>query len=353
MEQEDPSFWADIKKYEDTLERDPNSYCFAPLSELYRKLDMVDDAIIVAKRGCDIHPEYVGGYMALGRAYFEKGMNAEAREALERVVRVTPENLLAQRILSKIYMDAGEVAAAEESLKTILSQNPDDSESRILLDSLIRTGGVKSQEAAESEEEAGEAGITQPENAEDEFSLEAEFEEVIELEESDIVQEVAEDNTGVRDEEGKSLPPEQRERNGRNLHAGAEIERKDPLTTVTLAELYVSQGFPRRARIIYRELLGADPENMDLKKRIAELDLEIENDGTTAGERSSETDTVGPEEFEAKEESFAGDSPLLMFDSTPLFAEFHATGDRNEAESREQHIIHTLEMWLENIRRMR
>ena len=32
MAQEDPSFWTDIKKYEDTLERDPNSYCFAPPS---------------------------------------------------------------------------------------------------------------------------------------------------------------------------------------------------------------------------------------------------------------------------------------------------------------------------------
>src|SRR5512136_692339 len=112
MEQEGPSFWAEIKKYEDTLERDPNSYCFAPLSELYRKLGMVDDAIIVAKRGCDIHPEYVGGYMALGRAYLEKGMHPESREALEKVIRVTPDNLLAQRLLSKIYMDTGEAAAA-------------------------------------------------------------------------------------------------------------------------------------------------------------------------------------------------------------------------------------------------
>src|SRR5512136_1929568 len=100
MEQESPSFWADIKKYEETLKKDPKSYCFAPLSELYRKLGMVDDAITVAKRGCELHPDYVGGYMALGRGYFEKGMNAEARAALEKVVRVTPDNLLAQRILS-------------------------------------------------------------------------------------------------------------------------------------------------------------------------------------------------------------------------------------------------------------
>ena len=128
MEQEGPSFWADIKKFEDTLEKDPNSHCFAPLSELYRKVGMVDDAINIAKRGCELHPEYVGGYMALGRAFFEKGMNAECRQALEKVVRVTPDNLLAQKILGQIYIDAGDVAAAEKSLKTILAQNPDDTE---------------------------------------------------------------------------------------------------------------------------------------------------------------------------------------------------------------------------------
>jgi len=353
MAQEDPSFWTDIKKYEDTLERDPNSYCFAPLSELYRKLGMVDDAIIVAKRGCEIHPEYVGGYMALGRAYLEKGMNAESREALERVVRVTPDNLLAQRILSKVYIDAGEVAAAEESLKSILSQNPDDSESRILLNSLVRTGGVKPQPASGSEEEAGEAGITQLENDQDEFSPEEDFEELIELEVSDIVQEIGEEITGERDKEGKAPSTEQLGRSALGLFAGEEKERKDPLTTVTLAELYVSQGFARRARIIYRELLEADPENIELKKRLAALDLEIDNDGTTAGEQSLVADAFDLEAVEAEEASFAAESPQVESDSSALFAELRTTGDRYAVGSREEHIIHTLEMWLENIRRMR
>jgi tetratricopeptide (TPR) repeat protein len=353
MAQEDPSFWTDIKKYEDTLERDPNSYCFAPLSELYRKLGMVDDAIIVAKRGCEIHPEYVGGYMALGRAYLEKGMNAESREALERVVRVTPDNLLAQRILSKIYIDAGEVEAAEESLKTILSQNPDDSESRILLNSLIRIGRVNSHPAAESEGETGEAGIWQIENSEDEFSPEEEFEELIELEESDIFQEIAEEITGERDEEGKFPPPEQQDRNDRDFFDGGETERKDPLTTVTLAGLYVSQGFPKRALTIYRELLEADPENIELKNRLAALELEIDTDGTSAGEQSLETDAFDLEAGEADETSFAAESPQVQSDSSTPIAELRTTGDCHAAGSREEHIIHTLEMWLENIRRMR
>ncbi|MGA2150723.1 MAG: hypothetical protein ABSG48_01000, partial [Geobacteraceae bacterium] len=178
-------------------------------------------------------------------------------------------------------------------------------------------------------------------------------EELIELEESDIVQEIGEEITGERDKEGKAPSTEQLGRSALGLFAGEEKERKDPLTTVTLAELYVSQGFARRARIIYRELLEADPENIELKKRLAALDLEIDNDGTTAGEQSLVADAFDLEAVEAEEASFAAESPQVESDSSALFAELRTTGDRYAVGSREEHIIHTLEMWLENIRRMR
>ena len=72
MEQDTTSFWTDIKKYEDILASDQNSYCFAPLADLYRKLGLLDDAIAIARRGHDRHPEFVSGCLVLGRAYFDK-----------------------------------------------------------------------------------------------------------------------------------------------------------------------------------------------------------------------------------------------------------------------------------------
>ena len=136
MEHDATSFWADIKKYEDTLAKDPGSYCFAPLAELYRKMGLLDDAITVAKKGCDLHPDYVGGHMALGRAYFEKGMKSESKEVLEKVVGFTPDNLMALKILSQIYAENGQNYAAEQTIRMILAQNPADRESQELLDSL-------------------------------------------------------------------------------------------------------------------------------------------------------------------------------------------------------------------------
>jgi len=407
MEQEGPSFWAEIKKYEDTLERDPNSYCFAPLSELYRKLGMVDDAIIVARRGCDIHPEYVGGYMALGRAYLEKGMNAESRESLEKVVRVTPDNLLAQRILSRIYMDAGEVEAAEKSLKIILSHNPDDSESQMLLQSLIRTSAVKAQPFLEPEGDKDDIFFPEIENAGEELSQLDESEDLLELEEWDIVEEDDEENPpGFIDEKeqvGGFAFTQEMEEKAEELSSVEDLEEKDPLTTVTLAELYVSQGFPKRALTIFRELLETDPENLELKNRVLTLKQEIDRDEVSAREHSLDADSSDQDTFETEGRKSAGFSsaetdtiareslgrendaeldatlidgseddlatPVLIteqFDATPYAkipstpgAEMTSsvngalTDENSQPAASEEHVIRTLEIWLENIKRRR
>ncbi len=139
MEKDSTSFWADIKKYEDVLAKDSRSYCFAPLSELYRKLGLLDDAVSVAKKGIETHPEYIGGFMVLGRALFEQGKRDEARASLEKVVLATPENLIAQRILSQIYQEEGNLIDAERALQLLVTFNPEDTESSLALEALQRS----------------------------------------------------------------------------------------------------------------------------------------------------------------------------------------------------------------------
>jgi tetratricopeptide (TPR) repeat protein len=313
MEQESPSFWVDIKKYEDTLEKDPNSYCFAPLSELYRKIGMIDDAISIAKRGSELHPEYVGGYMALGRGYLEKGSNAEAREALEKVVRVTPENLLAQRLLSKIYLDAGETPSAEAALKAILLQNPEDSESRMLLDSLIRTASPNIISSAGPEKKVfvitAEAGL----KPEEEFDALEDLEEILDLEGCEIVEE-GEFEQETPKESGNDSPPAydlSHEAIADDKLAEVAHEGKDPLTTVTLAELYLSQGFPKKALQIFSELAETDPSNQELKNRIASLKQEIDEGEGSSGEIVQEVEYASGQEDLTSVEDLAADSPHL------------------------------------------
>jgi len=349
MDQEGPSFWADIKKYEDTLDKDPNSYCFAPLSELYRKVGMVDDAIIIAKRGCELHPEYVGGYMAMGRAYFEKGMNAECRQALEKVVRVTPDNLLAQRILGQIYIDAGEVAAAEESLNTILAQNPDDMESRVLLNSLSRIAVAGGQPRVEAEgERTADEGIAEIARTDNELLLGEDDEEIIDLLDSEIVEELTEEQEAIEE----APFPSEFEISAPDIFSGGEMDRKDPLLTVTLAELYVSQGFPERAKAIYSELLEADPDNAELKNRLVALEKEIQQEETIAGEILSQPDYPTLGALAPAEAQAVADTLPMVSGGTSLGDKLLAHEERYPGRN-EEHIIDTLEGWLENIRRRR
>ena len=53
----------------------------------------------------------------------------------------------------------------------------------------------------------------------------------------------------------------------------------EPLESATLAELYLKQGLADKALDIYRNLLARDPDNLQLRRRIRDLetDLSVEN----------------------------------------------------------------------------
>ncbi|SNB46184.1 lipopolysaccharide assembly protein LapB [Geobacter sp. DSM 9736] len=254
------------KKYEDILARDPESYCFAPLSDVYRKLGLLDEALEVALKGCELHPDYIGGYMALGRACFEKGLYTESRQALRKVVEVMPENLLARRLLSEL----------DE-----FSRGPDIS------------GGAG--------EHPAEAALISPSGAE--------ADDLEEIEELTEVVEDGEPSSGMAVEElnDEVVVP--------GIGGG-------PLATATVAELYAAQGLPELALQVYTELLAADPENHQMKRRAEEL--------SAAMGRSSVDASPGG----AMEERIEGGALL-------------------PEKGKEAQVLETLERWLAAIRRRR
>ena len=239
------SFWTDIQRYEDMLAADPNSYCFAPLSELYRKLGLLDDAISVAQKGCQLHPDYPGGFFALGSAYHAKGLGQEARQALERTVSLNPDNLQALKLLGQLYVEIGDLERGQKALQQVLRQNPDDLESSLLLNSL-----------------ASQIAIAQPE------------EELLEdLEVIEELTELLDDEAELleADAELTGLLAESEEPELEELEPVPRQGGRDPLTTATLAELYVTQGHPDQALAIYQQLVSAEPGSQPYRTRVAEL----------------------------------------------------------------------------------
>jgi tetratricopeptide (TPR) repeat protein len=272
MEQNNSSLENEIKKFEETLSRDPSSYCFAPLAELHRKSGQIDAAIAVAEKGIATHPDYVGGHLALGRAYLEKQMLPEARRSLEKVVNLTPENLLAHKLLSQIYLSSGENSHATETLKFLVANNPADNESRFLLDSLKETGlrsAVSPQEfsSAPASSFGDLSGWDTDAEDDSEDILELEL-----IEDTEMLEDLPASYSGdlAQDREIPQLVAEGSDADAEadQVRSGDEVRIK----TATLAEIFAGQGHIAESVGIYKELVSREPLNSNYAARLEELE---------------------------------------------------------------------------------
>jgi tetratricopeptide (TPR) repeat protein len=268
--------------------------------------------------------------MALARAHFDKGLKGEAKAAFEKVVRATPENLLAQKLLSLIYIDEGNTVAAIKTLRMMLSLNPGDMESQVMLDSLsgiAETAEEQPDELPETlapEEHAGDAAPVMSGPLLDEALLE----------EVEVIEELAEEDFVEEEFPCPEVTPASSVPGPLDMEEFPD-EVKGSLATATLADLYISQGFPKRAIAIYRELLKTDPENQELKQRLIDLKLDIDRDEANAWNQ-----VISSVPERVSEASSAAGIPDSM------------TGRANATDTREQ-ALDTLDRWLANIRGMR
>ncbi len=119
-----PQIYHYLKKYQE----DPTSRVFAPLAEAYRKAGLLDEAIDICRDGLRIHPNFIGGRVALARAFFDKRFYEDVVKELEPVIADAPDNLVAQRLLADSYLILGRIAQALNAYKVLLYFTPQDIE---------------------------------------------------------------------------------------------------------------------------------------------------------------------------------------------------------------------------------
>ncbi len=231
-----------------------------------------------------------------------------------------PDHAEAQRLLARLYAESGQMQAACQALQTLLDFCPGEETARVELESLQRR-------------------LTELPH-DDELEL-------IELTEADILEELEEAGqpvtpvvptipaaavvenpwSGVPDAlqptpelEAVWALPEQK-----LAAVVAPPAEQDPLTTATLAELYVSQGFTDKAVEIYRRIVAADPGNREAAGRLAEL-----------------------ERAEAAAETEVSQAAVVAADLTSAPVNLPSEGAADQ-----QAVVTVLEGWLENIRRLR
>jgi|GEM_PF-463752 len=379
------SFWSEIKGYEERLKKNPASYCFAPLVDVYLRAGLLEDALSVARAGVIRYPGFVAGQMALARVCHQKGLVDECRVALEVVTGAVPEHPEAQKMLSRLYTESGRGQEACRALQTLLEFCPDDITAKLELESMQRRFAIDPSDDDLELIEFTEADIYEELEYEDQLvervkpvaaviedpwaGVSVLPEPVAEpaLEPEPMLVSVPEPvtevmptfeqlTTPVPESEPAFVPmsepvpeavpafepltasvaesevpavqvlpdldsvwsmPEQQ------LESPVEAAEEDPLITPTMAELYVSQGFPDKAIAIYRKIVDADALNQDAVARLAEL------------EHSADAADAAQSAVAAAEQA-----PAQI--SLPV-----------EGAADQQAKISVLEGWLENIRRLR
>lgn len=100
------------------------SKIFATLSEAYRELGMHAQAEKVAIDGIKRHPQYVSGYVALGRTLLDQNRLKEALPILKNACNVDPQNLLAWHLAGNCNLQMNDSKEALRCFKMVLFLNP-------------------------------------------------------------------------------------------------------------------------------------------------------------------------------------------------------------------------------------
>lgn len=286
---------AQIAEYVETLAKDPRSPVFVPLTEIYRKMGLLDDAYQVASSGVRHLPEFAPGHVVLGRVQSQCGDLSAAMGSFARALDLDADNLPALKGLAKAKHQSGDAAAARQLLEKAATLAPDDEALRQFLKRIA------------PEEKASEPIAPAP----------------------------------------SSQPSVRSSRRGHRTSA-------DPFTTVTIAEIYIRQGFLRRALKIYRDLLASDPSDENIRQRLIALKQQIveqaeqeQQDIDLAEEKGAEAAIDRGDEEPESPQTLAAEAPAVD-EVAPASSESFTTPSEEGGEP-----LAVLTRWLDAIRQRR
>jgi tetratricopeptide (TPR) repeat protein len=229
-----------VAEYTEILAKNPRSTVFIPLAEIYQRLNMKEDAWKIVCRGVEHLPDYCPGHAVLGRFQIERGEIEAALVSFTRAISLDGENIAALTGMARAQALKGDRQGARQTLQRAAALHPDDQGIQRMLAALGPTPAPTAN-AGQKEEDPRTSGVKRGE---------------------------------------------------------------EPITTTTIAEIYIRQGFHKRALKVYRDLLQADPGNLELQKKYAALRRKIQAEsgrqgGGISGE-ASPADSAGVAVPEAK-----------------------------------------------------
>ncbi len=229
-----------IAAYTELLVNDPRSTIFVSLAETYRKMGLFNDAREIVVKGLELHPDFGPAYVVLARIECQLENIDASCAAFEKALALDPDSLAALVGYARVKLLLHQEDAARELLLHARSLSPADPVINKMLLGLAP-------QAEPNEEIAAEPPV-------------------------------------VENEPAKS----------NNLTA---------LASTTLADLYLAQGFTDKALGLYRQLLSRNPDNLELRRKIREIEGHIEEPPSSLTE---EDEVISPatadDQMEVEEE---------------------------------------------------
>jgi tetratricopeptide (TPR) repeat protein len=228
---------AKIDEYKTTLSQDPKSTVFVQLCDAYLQLEQIDDALEVALKGTWELPQFADGYVAVGRVYYYRNVVAKAEAAFYKALSVDQMCIPAYKGLATILKDQGDLPKASDILTKAIMLDPGDTSLQQMIESLSSPSG-----AAQEVNQVVSAPITHQEP--------------------------------VMDQSSDSMKP---------------------ITTATIADIYIEQGLYDKALDVYRELLTENPQDVTVQQKISELQGLMNNSSAPVSAAPVEPQAITPD----------------------------------------------------------
>jgi len=214
--------------------KNPQSLFFAPLADLLRQAGEFEEALMLLEDGLVRHPDYQSAMVVLGQTLFDTGRSGHARRILQRVLQRDPENLVALQALAVDAVDAGDLSRAVPLLEQLVS--------------------------------------LEPENAHWDKTLVRCRQEL----------------RGGPEPEAPSVPAPEVEPAGPAAGEPSGIQEDAAFATMTLVDIYLSQGYHAKAMRALRRMADRFPDQVDIRRKIAEVEALAGTGGEAAAAESGE-----------------------------------------------------------------
>lgn len=299
-----------IAAYTEILAKDPSSTIFVSLSEAYRKMGMLDDARKVIEKGLQVHTDFGPAHIVRARILCQQGEYQDSENSFKKALEFDPTSLAALVGFARLYILLGQEESARPLLLDARELSPADPVINKLLLSLPEPPVEQMSEIAD-----------------DEKSLELVTDEAV--------------------EESKPL----------DIEEEPEKESPDtpPLASSTLADLYLRQGLTEQALDMYRQLLVDNPDNLELRRKIR--DVEELSDQPKPSEfpkdEEDDADSIVITDETISQVLPSSDGDVALEEEIDCETETVVTEAKVAEESEDDRVLATLNLWLDSIKKRR